>query len=87
VQQLKPNLTPQAQEAITLLNMRVNDLITQHHSKFACQRKRRTQTTNRTTKKQNKLNQQFSLLSFSILNFTQIFQRNTLKFWLCPIIG
>ncbi|MCL2257900.1 MAG: hypothetical protein FWC14_06910 [Candidatus Bathyarchaeota archaeon] len=27
-QQLKPNLTPQAQEAIALLNIRVNDLLT-----------------------------------------------------------
>ena len=28
-QQLKPTLSPQAQEAITTLNIRVNDLITQ----------------------------------------------------------
>jgi hypothetical protein len=28
-QQLTPNLTPQAQEAITMLNLRVNDLLTQ----------------------------------------------------------
>jgi DNA-binding TFAR19-related protein (PDSD5 family) len=28
-QQLKPNLTPQAQEALTMLNIRVNDLLTQ----------------------------------------------------------